>query len=101
MTESNTVTGRARESFPRGAEVAGRYHDERAGDRGHSVERSALLPPVSDGMQASCLSVRLGLVAIFRLVKPRGSERNVSQLAPSQVRGNGAREEREEGKKAL
>ena len=59
MTESNTVTGRARESFPRGAEVAGRYHDERAGDRGHSVERSALLPPVSDGMQASCLSVRL------------------------------------------
>ena len=90
MTESNTVTGRARESFPRGAEVAGRYHDERAGDRGHSVERSALLP-VSDGMQASCLSVRLGLVAIFRLVKPRGSERNVSQLAPSQVRGKRGR----------
>ena len=52
MTESNTVTGRARESFPRGAEVAGRYHDE----RGHSVERSALLPPVSD---AGVLSVRL------------------------------------------
>ena len=44
-----------------------------------------------------CLSVRLGLVAIFRLVKPRGSERNVSQLAPSQVRGNGA----SEGRKAL
>ena len=53
MTESNTVTGRARESFPRGAEVAGRYHDERAGDRGHSVERSALLPVSDAGV---CLS---------------------------------------------
>ena len=44
--------GRARESFPRGAEVAGRYHDE----RGHSVEKrfaSCL------GWDAGVLSVRL------------------------------------------
>ena len=58
MTESNTVTGRARESFPRGAEVAGRYHDERAGDRGHSVDGEECFASCL-GWDAGVLSVRL------------------------------------------